>query len=208
VTTFPVTYQRPGHGNLTANNEREAQQWESMGWLPIPNEPATYELYPLLLYGPPDSELPPLTVANAEEAKAAALKGYPLPSDDDLADGEEGFDAQFATADEAYSANEYPKMLYHPGHRPAVPQGFDWACVPQGHPPRAVPAVPEMFPPVVVASPAEEAEARARGWNIPEIGQKPKKLSGSARRKLQRALRDAEGTRAESLSSDLPGPLA
>jgi hypothetical protein len=184
MTTYPITYQRPGHGNLTANNEREAQQWETMGWLPIPNEPATYELYPILLYGPPDSDLPPLTVESAAEAKAAAVRGYVLPSDDELADGEEGFDAQFATVDEEYTSSEYPKALYHPEHRLGIPQGFDWRSAPPGHPPRVVAAVPEAFPPMTVANLHEEQAARARGWTIGAAS--PRKLSGAARRKLAR----------------------
>jgi hypothetical protein len=186
MTTFPVTYQRPGHGDLVANNETEARQWAGMGWLPIPNKPAKYELYPILLYGPPDSKLPPLTANTAAEVKAAAVRGYAVPSDDDLADGEEGFDAQFATVDEEYAANEYPKALYHPEHRPAVPQGFDWAgvVVGAGHSPRPIAAVPEAFPPMTVTSLQEEMAARSKGWTIGASS--PRRMSGAARRKLAR----------------------
>jgi hypothetical protein len=184
MTTFPVTYQRPGHGNLVAHNDRDAAQWEAMGWIAIPNEPATYGRFPLMAYGPPGSDLPGLIVENDAEAKAAAQRGYVLPSDDDLEDAEEAFGEAFVEVDEAHDPQQYPKVLYHPDHRLAIPQRFDWLSAPPGHPPRVVAAVPEAFPPVVVSNLQDEGHWRLKGWMV---GASPsKKLSGAARRKLAR----------------------
>jgi hypothetical protein len=186
LTTYPIVYTRPGHGNLTANSPTEAQQWEAMGFAAIPNEPATYNAYPLALYGPPDTDLPSLIVKNETEARAAAGRGYVLPSDEDLADGEEGFDAQYATVDEEHAPNEYPKYLYHPDHRLAIPQRFSWSTEANGLPKVAglVAAVPEMYPPVVVANLQDEGYWRLKGWTIgaARVGKK----SGAARRRLAR----------------------
>jgi hypothetical protein len=169
---------------LTANNEREAQQWRAMGWEAIPNEPPAFHAYPLALYLP-DPDLPALVVKNEAEARAAALKGYKVPEEAEMAEAEGEFDAQFATVDEEYTANEYPKALYHPDHRLGIPQGFDWRSQPSGHPPRPIAAVPELYPPMTVANLQEEMAARSKGWNLPEMGQK-RKLSGAQRRKLAR----------------------
>jgi hypothetical protein len=185
MSRYPLRMTQRGHGDLSAANEVEERAWVRAGWEAVPTEAPVYRQFPLMLYGPAGSDLAGLIVRNEAEAKDAALRGYALPSDDELADGEEGFNGQFATVDEEYTANEYPKILYHPAHRAAIPQGFDWSCVPQGHPPRPVPAIPEMYPPRVVNSLEEERTARERGWNIPEMGQK-RKLSGAQRRKLAR----------------------
>src|SRR3977135_218204 len=106
MATFPVTYQRPGHGNLIANNEQEGQQWQAMGWEAIRNEPATYGRFPLMLYGPDGSDLPALIVKNETEVKAAQQRGYVLPSDEDLQDGEEAFGEAFVEVDEAHEPQQ------------------------------------------------------------------------------------------------------
>jgi hypothetical protein len=187
MSRYPLRMTQRGHGDLVANNELEERTWVQSGWEAALTEPATYSVYPIMLYGPDGSDLPDLIVKSETEAKEAAGRGYLLPSDDEIEDAEEGFNGQFATADDTYDPGEYPKMLYHPEHRPAVPQSFKWSTEANGLPKvgGVMGAIPEAFPPITVHSLADERTARERGWTI-GAATPARKLSGAARRKLAR----------------------
>jgi hypothetical protein len=54
----------------------ELAAYERMGWLPRPDTPPAYALFPMFLSA---DGLPDLIVENEVEAKAAARRGYVLP---------------------------------------------------------------------------------------------------------------------------------
>jgi hypothetical protein len=108
---FPCRLELYGHGDLVAHNSQELAAYEGMGWVPKPDTPPSYELFPMYLRG---EDLPDLLVANEAEAKAASRRGYRLPSDDVIEGGKDAFAQAYEVEDEDYEPAEYPKYLAHP----------------------------------------------------------------------------------------------
>jgi len=123
-----------------------------------------FQASPMMVSG---KGLPDLIVENEDQAKEAAERSYDLPSQAELALAEEGFAAAHAApVEEAYSAQRYPLMLRHPLHRDAIPTTWEFSADGVGVP---IPGSPEEYPDVIVYSPAEEAEWRAKGWTSPAL---------------------------------------
>jgi hypothetical protein len=122
-------------------------------------------MFPMYLRGP---DLPDLLVENAAEAKAAADRGYRLPSDIQIEAAKEAFAEAFEVGvDDDYEFERYPLRLRHPEHRDAVPMRWRYHPGPGGHAQAtAIPPVPEHLPDVEVSSAEEEMEWTKRGWTI------------------------------------------
>jgi hypothetical protein len=162
AVSFPCRLELYGHGDLTAHNSQELAAYERMGWVPRPDTPPAYELFPMYLRG---DDLPDLLVSNEAEAKAATRRGYRLPSDDVIEGGKDAFAHAYDDEDEDYEPERYPLRLRHPDHRDAVPMRWRYHPGPGGHAQAtAMPPVPEHLPDVEVNSPEEEAEWVAKGW--------------------------------------------
>jgi hypothetical protein len=218
---YPLKMQRLGQGDLTARDAREEAAYQAMGWLPVEVTAPTYGLFPMWLHG---DGLPDIVVENEAEARAAALKGYCLPSDIEIEAAKEAFAAQFVDEDPDYEVEEYPKWLRHPDFVPEVPGRWDYPGPGARGQQVFIAAVPAKFPPVLVNNPTEELNAFRRGWTIgprtvgsrqareepaasettsesegsisasPEAISRPArhKLSGAARRRLDRARAERE----------------
>ena len=162
--SFPCRLELYGHGDLIAHNSQELASYEGMGWVPRPDTPPSYELFPMYLRG---DDLPDLLVENADEAKAATRRGYRLPSDDVIEHGKDAFAQAYEPEDQDYEPERYPLRLRHPDHRDAVPMRWRYHPGPGGHAQAtAIPGVPEHLPDVEVSSAEEELEWTKRGWTI------------------------------------------
>jgi hypothetical protein len=113
-------------------------------------------------------DLPDLLVDNAAEAKAATLRGYKLPSDAEIEEAEEDFAAQFAPGiEDCYEAQEFPKYISHPAFIPETPGRWTYERRGDGLVEgKFINSRPAKFAPVLVSTPAEEAEWVERGWTI------------------------------------------
>jgi hypothetical protein len=101
--TSPVTLELRGHGDLIAHNSQELAVYQNMGWVPRPDTPPAYQLFPMYLRG---DGLPDLLVENEAEARAATRRGYRLPSDDAVEDGKAAFAQAYEPEDEDYDPAE------------------------------------------------------------------------------------------------------
>jgi hypothetical protein len=165
AVSFPLRLERYGHGDLIAHNAQELASYEGMGWVPRPDTPPAYELFPMWLKG--GEGMPDLLVENEAEAKAATRRGYRLPSDDVIEGGKDAFAQAYEPEDEDYEPERYPLRLRHPDHRDAVPMRWRYYPGPGGHAQAtAIPPVPEHLPDVEVSSAVEEIEWTKRGWTI------------------------------------------
>jgi hypothetical protein len=163
--SFPCRLELRGHGDLIAHNAQELAAYEGMGWIAKPDTPPAFAMFPMFLRGP---DLPDLLVENAAEAKAAADRGYRLPSDVQIEASSAAFAEAFEEVDEAYIAEEYPKFLSHPGFVPEAPGRWIYdqrgpGGLPAG---RYIAGTPAQFAPVLVNDPGEEIGAVRRGWSI------------------------------------------
>jgi hypothetical protein len=166
AVSFPIRLELRNHGDLIAHNSQELAAYEGMGWVPRPDTPPAFEMFPMYLRGP---DLPDLLVENAAEAKAAAHCGYRLPSDIQIEAAKEAFAEAFegGVDVEDYEFERYPLRLRHPDHRDAVPMRWRYHPGPGGHAQAtAIPPVPEHLPDVEVDSAADELEWTKRGWTI------------------------------------------
>ena len=161
---YPLTMTKYSHGDLVANTTAEETAYSNMGWVAQPNEPPAYQLFPMYLRGP---DLPDLLVENEDEAKAAAQRGYRLPSDTQIEAAEQNFAAAFEVEDEDYEPAEYPKHLAHPDFVAETPGHWTYDRRPGGvNEGRFIPGKPAKLAPVLVNSPDDEAEWVAKGWTI------------------------------------------
>jgi hypothetical protein len=164
AVSFPCRLELYGHGDLIAHNSQELAAYERMGWVPRPDTPPAYELFPMYLRG---DDLPDLLVENEAEAKAATRRGYRLPSDEVIEGGKDAFAQAYEPEDEDYEPERYPLRLRHPEHRDAVPMRWQYRPGPGGHAQAtAIPGVPEHLPDAEVSSAEEELEWTKRGWTI------------------------------------------
>jgi len=163
---YPLKMEKHSHGQLVAWNAREEAAYEGMGWIPRPDTPPEYEAFPCWLRHPDDGK-PDRLVSDGEEARQAAMEGYVLPSDTQIAAGEQAFAAAYTVKVEGYEPVRYPLMLRHPEHQDAVPLSWRYEPGPggiaRGVP---IPGEPERFPDVEVRSAEEEMEWTKRGWPI------------------------------------------
>ena len=99
---------------------------------------------------------PPVDVKSQDEEDQYRAKGY-------LAKGE-----QPVKVDGFY---DYPKMLVHPEHVPAVPDEIHAEPKEEGKPLKTyvVKGTPEKFPPVTVKNAQEEAEWNDKGYHMPVL---------------------------------------
>lgn len=169
TVSFPCRLGLYGHGDLIAHNSQELSAYERMGWVPRPDSPPAYQLFPMYLRGDglPDG-LPDLLVENEAEAKAATRRGYRLPSDDLIEDGKDAFAQAYEPEDlDEYDPAEYPKYLAHPDFVPETPGHWVYDRLPGGvNEGRFIPGKPPRFASVLVNGPAEEAEWATKGWTI------------------------------------------
>jgi hypothetical protein len=219
---FPCRLELYGHGDLVAHNSQELAAYQGMGWVPRPDTPPNYELYPMWLKG---DGLPDLLVEDEAQARIAADRGYHLPSDDVIEDGEAAFGQAYEPEDEDYEPAEYPKYLAHPDFVAETLGRWTYDRGPGGLAEgRFIPGKPAKFASVLVNGPDEEAEWVAKGWTIgaeplrgavahetrdpgettseaekratapPPANSAPvkRKLSGAARRKLAREQAERE----------------
>jgi hypothetical protein len=161
---YPLKTEKHSHGELVAATADEERAFAGMGWVAKPDTPPEYEAFPCWLRG---EGLPDLLAENAEQARAAALRGYKLLSDAQVQAASEAFSAAYMDDVEDYTPVRYPALLRHPDHREAVPMKWRYHPGPSGHAQAtAIPPVPEHLPDVEVSSAEEELEWTKRGWTI------------------------------------------
>jgi hypothetical protein len=109
-----------------------------------------------------------LLVENEAEARAAAVRGYRLPSDGDVEAAEEAFAQAYEPEGlDEYEPAEYPKYLAHPDFVAETPGHWTYERLPGGtNEGRFIAGKPAKFAPVLVNGPDEEAEWIAKGWTI------------------------------------------
>lgn len=138
-----------------------------------------FQEYPKTLIHPGFSP----AVLGTSPYQGAPIRFAPVTVNSPLQEQEYRAKGYFAAGESSATHNvrtEYPKMMYHPQHVPAVPDTVDAFRDNEGIKTRVTPGSPERFGPVIVKDAEDEAAWIEKGWAVPGHSDKEAFVSAHA----------------------------